>query len=54
MEPFPNEGLGRFTGLNDGQASCTWKCYRREGKTKTLTLAADEFAYAVLVRQFMT
>lgn len=34
---------GRLTGLHDGQVSFTWKDYRREGKIKVMTLAADEF-----------
>lgn len=38
----------RLTGLADGQVSFTWKDYRQEGKTKIMTLAADEF-----MRQFL-
>src|ERR1019366_1132363 len=33
----------RLTGLAGGQVSFTWKDYRKEGKTKVMTLAADEF-----------
>jgi hypothetical protein len=33
----------RLTRLADGQVSFTWKDYRRDGKTKLMTLAADEF-----------
>jgi hypothetical protein len=33
----------RLIRLADGQVSFTWKDYRRDGKTKLMTLAADEF-----------
>jgi hypothetical protein len=33
----------RLTRIADGQVSFTWKDYRREGRTKVMTLAADEF-----------
>ena len=33
----------RLTGLDDGRVSFTWKDYRQAGKTKVMTLAADEF-----------
>jgi hypothetical protein len=33
----------RLTRLADGQVDFTWKDYRHHGKTKTMTLAADEF-----------
>ena len=33
----------RLTRLADGQVSFTWKDYRQEGKTKLMTLEADEF-----------
>jgi hypothetical protein len=33
----------RLTQLADGQVSFTWKDYRDRGKTKVMTLAADEF-----------
>jgi hypothetical protein len=33
----------RLTQLADGQVSFTWKDYRDHGKTKVMTLAADEF-----------
>lgn len=33
----------RLKGLHDGQVSFTWKDYRHHGKTKVMTLAADEF-----------
>jgi Putative transposase/Transposase zinc-binding domain len=33
----------RLTQLADGQVSFTWKDYRHHGKTKVMTLAADEF-----------
>ena len=38
----------RLTRLADGQVSFTWKDYRHHGKTKVMTLAADEF-----IRRFM-
>jgi hypothetical protein len=38
----------RLTGLADGQVSFTWKDYRQEGRTKVMTLAADEF-----IRRFL-
>ena len=38
----------RLTQLADGQVSFTWKDYRHEGKTKVMTLAADEF-----IRRFL-
>jgi hypothetical protein len=38
----------RLVGLADGQVSFTWKDYRQEGKTKTMTLSADEF-----IRRFL-
>ena len=38
----------RLTGLADGQVSVTWKDYRHEGKTKVMTLTADEF-----IRRFL-
>jgi hypothetical protein len=33
----------RLTGLADGRVSFTWKDYRQKGKSKIMTLAADEF-----------
>lgn len=33
----------RLTRLADGQVSFTWKDYRHHGKTKVMTLSADEF-----------
>ena len=33
----------RLVELSDGQVSFTWKDYRQHGKTKLMTLAADEF-----------
>jgi hypothetical protein len=33
----------RLTRLANGQVDFTWKDYRHHGKTKTITLAADEF-----------
>src|ERR1700727_3706932 len=58
----PQEGLGslgrythrvalansRLTRLADGQVDFTWKDYRHHGKTKVMTLAADEF-----IRRFL-
>jgi hypothetical protein len=38
----------RLVGLDDGQVSFTWKDYRQGGKTKTMTLTADEF-----IRRFL-
>src|SRR5208283_562336 len=38
----------RLVGLADGQVSFTWKDYRHEGKTKVMTLEADEF-----IRRFL-
>jgi len=38
----------RLVGLADGQVSFTWKDYRQEGKTKTMTLPAEEF-----IRRFL-
>ena len=38
----------RLTRLADGQVSFTWKDYRHHGKTKMMTLAADEF-----IRRFL-
>jgi len=38
----------RLVGLEEGQVSFTWKDYRQEGKTKTMTLSADEF-----IRRFL-
>ena len=38
----------RLTRLADGQVDFTWKDYRHHGKTKTMTLAADEF-----IRRFL-
>jgi hypothetical protein len=38
----------RLLGLEDGQVSFTWKDYRHEGKTKVMTLEADEF-----IRRFL-
>jgi hypothetical protein len=38
----------RLTRLADGQVDFTWKDYRHHGKTKVMTLAADEF-----IRQFL-
>ena len=32
----------RLVGLNDGQVNFTWKDYRQDGRTKVMTLAADE------------
>jgi putative transposase/transposase-like zinc-binding protein len=33
----------RLVGLNDGQVSFTWKDYRQGGRTRVMTLSADEF-----------
>ena len=38
----------RLVGLADGQVSFTWKDYRQQGKTKTMTLPAEEF-----IRRFL-
>jgi hypothetical protein len=38
----------RLTKIADGQVSFTWKDYRQEGKSKVMTLAADEF-----IRRFL-
>jgi Putative transposase len=38
----------RLTRLADGHVDFTWKDYRHHGKTKTMTLAADEF-----IRRFL-
>jgi hypothetical protein len=38
----------RLTQLSDSQVSFTWKDYRHHGKTKVMTLAADEF-----IRRFL-
>jgi hypothetical protein len=38
----------RLTALQDGQVSFTWKDYRQDGKTKVMTIAADEF-----IRRFL-
>lgn len=38
----------RLVGLDNGQVSFTWKDYRQEGKTKVMTLSADEF-----IRRFL-
>jgi hypothetical protein len=38
----------RLTRLADGQVDFTWKDYRHSGKTKAMTLAADEF-----IRRFL-
>ena len=38
----------RLTQLADGHVSFTWKDYRHEGKTKVMTVAADEF-----IRRFL-
>ena len=38
----------RLTRLDDGQVDFTWKDYRHHGKTKVMTLAADEF-----IRRFL-
>jgi hypothetical protein len=38
----------RLVGLEDGQVSFTWKDYRQDGKTKVMTLQADEF-----IRRFL-
>ena len=38
----------RLTRLGDGQVDFTWKDYRHQGKTKVMTLAADEF-----IRRFL-
>jgi hypothetical protein len=38
----------RRTRLADGQVDFTWKDYRHRGKTKVMTLAADEF-----IRRFL-
>jgi len=40
--------LTKLVGLDDGQVSFTWKDYRQDGKTKVMTLAADEF-----IRRFL-
>jgi hypothetical protein len=38
----------RLVGLEDGKVSFTWKDYRQDGNTKTMTLEADEF-----IRRFL-
>ena len=38
----------RLTRLTDGQVDFTWKDYRHHGKTKVMTLSADEF-----IRRFL-
>jgi Putative transposase/Transposase zinc-binding domain len=38
----------RLVGLDNGQVSFTWKDYRNDGKTKVMTLSADEF-----IRRFL-
>jgi hypothetical protein len=38
----------RLVGIADGQVSFTWKDYRQEGKTKAMTLPAEEF-----IRRFL-
>src|SRR5271165_6587221 len=38
----------RLVGFEDGQVSFTWKDYRQDGKTKIMTLPADEF-----IRRFL-
>ena len=38
----------RLVGLADDQVSFTWKDYRQDGKTKVMTLSADEF-----IRRFL-
>ena len=38
----------RLVGLDNGQVSFTWKDYRQDGKTKVMTLSADEF-----IRRFL-
>ncbi len=38
----------RLVGLDDGRVSFTWKDYRQDGKTKVMTLPADEF-----IRRFL-
>ena len=38
----------RLVGLDDGQVSFTWKDYRQDGRTKVMTLPADEF-----IRRFL-
>jgi hypothetical protein len=38
----------RLVGFEDGQVSFTWKDYRQDGKTKIMTLRADEF-----IRRFL-
>jgi hypothetical protein len=38
----------RLVGLDHGKVSFTWKDYRQDGKTKVMTLSADEF-----IRRFL-
>jgi hypothetical protein len=38
----------RLVGFDNGQVSFTWKDYRHDGKTKVMTLSADEF-----IRRFL-
>jgi hypothetical protein len=38
----------RLVGLDDGRVSFAWKDYRQDGKTKIMTIAADEF-----IRRFL-
>ena len=38
----------RLLGLDNGRVSFTWKDYRQDGKTKVMTLSADEF-----IRRFL-
>jgi Putative transposase len=38
----------RLVGLDEGRVSFTWKDYRQDGKTKVMTIAADEF-----IRRFL-
>jgi hypothetical protein len=46
----PGEKFTRFpwTSLSDGNVDFTWKDYRDHGKTKVMTLTADEF-----IRRFL-
>jgi hypothetical protein len=40
---------GRLIALSDGNVRFTWKGYRAHGKTKVMTLTADEFIRRLLV-----
>jgi hypothetical protein len=41
--------ISRLIALDDGKVSFTWKDYSANGRTKVMTLAADEFIRRLLV-----